>query len=36
VSLVSSNGLDGTFRCRAVTVLSVEPMTPGAHSVYAR
>jgi len=34
VSLPSSNGLDGAFRCEKITVIAVEPFEPGAHSVY--
>jgi Immunity protein 50 len=34
VTLPANNGLDGTFRCRTVTVLRAEPMTPNEHSVY--
>ncbi|MBJ7330664.1 MAG: hypothetical protein JHC95_12265 [Solirubrobacteraceae bacterium] len=34
VTLPASNGLDGRFRCRSVTVLAAAPMTPGPHSVY--
>lgn len=34
VELPSSNGLGGSFRCRDVIVLAVEPHAPGPHSVY--
>jgi Immunity protein 50 len=34
VTLPSSNGLGGGFRCRAVVVLDVVPFEPGEHSVY--
>ncbi|MCW2984726.1 MAG: hypothetical protein JWR63_2296 [Conexibacter sp.] len=34
VTLPANNGLDGSFRCRTVTVLRAEPMTPTTHSVY--
>jgi hypothetical protein len=34
VTLPASNGLNGRFRCRSVTVLAAAPMTPGLHSVY--
>jgi hypothetical protein len=36
VTLPSNNGLDGTFRCRSITVLEVVPYEPSAHSVYRR
>jgi hypothetical protein len=35
VTLPANNGVDGRFRCRTVTVLRADPMTPGKHSVYA-
>jgi hypothetical protein len=34
VTLPANNGLDGSFRCRTVTVLAAVPMTPGGRSVY--
>lgn len=34
VSMPASNGLAGSFRCRAVTVLETAPFQPGEHSVY--
>jgi hypothetical protein len=34
VTLPSSNGLEGSFRCRFVTVLDAVPFEPGEHSVY--
>lgn len=34
VTLPSSNGLEGSFRCRFVTVLDAVPLEPGEHSVY--
>jgi hypothetical protein len=36
VELQSSNGLGGTFRCRQIVVVGVEPHEPGPHSVYGR
>jgi hypothetical protein len=35
IELPSSNGLGGAFGCTEVAVLSVEPYTPGPHSVYS-
>lgn len=35
IELPSSNGLSGAFRCTEVAVVSVEPYTPGVHSVYS-
>jgi hypothetical protein len=34
VTLPSSNGLKGSFRCRSVIVLDVVGFEPGEHSVY--
>ena len=34
VNLPANNGLDASFRCRTVTVLRAESITPGEHSVY--
>jgi hypothetical protein len=34
VWLPSNNGLDGSFRCRTVTVLNAVPFEPGADSGY--
>jgi hypothetical protein len=36
VFLPSNNGLDGSFLCETVIVLSVAPFVPGEHSVYGR
>ncbi len=34
VTLPSDNGLDGTFRCESVIVLSATPFEPGPFSIY--
>lgn len=34
VTILTNNGLEGSFRCRLVTVLDVVPVEPGEHSVY--
>jgi hypothetical protein len=36
VTLPANNGMDGSFRCRAMTVLAAVPFEPGEHSVYRR
>jgi len=36
VSLPSSNGLGGSFRCEAATVIAVKDFEPGPHSAYRR
>ncbi len=32
-TLPANNGLNGSFRCRLVTVLDAVPLEPGEHSV---
>jgi hypothetical protein len=34
VTLPSSNGLDGSFRCESIAVIGVEEHDPGPYSVY--
>jgi hypothetical protein len=36
VTLPANNGMDGSFRCRRLTVLDAVPFEPGEHSVYRR
>jgi hypothetical protein len=36
VTLPSSNGLEGRFRCRTVAVIDTAPYDPSPHSVYRR
>jgi hypothetical protein len=36
ITLLSNNGLGGSFRCRSVMVIDAVPYEPTEHSVYAR